>query len=102
MGGEYHGFVASQLPEAVEETYSTSISYDTLKIGTGKKQGNASYSAMTRSREALGSSNNNMPAEDSVSEANERMNVRELFEKSASAMERLRYIHIHCKPLLST
>jgi len=32
-------------------------------------------------------------------EANERMNVRELFKKSAPALERSRYIHVHSKPL---
>jgi len=37
------------------------------------------------SKEALGSSNNSMPAEDSVSETNERMNVRELFDQSTPA-----------------
>jgi hypothetical protein len=27
------------------------------------------------------------------------MNVRELFDKLASALERLRHIHVHCKSL---
>jgi hypothetical protein len=54
-----------------------------------RKQGSALYSAVG-SREALGSSNNSIPAEDSVSVANERMNVRELFKMSPSTPERSR------------
>jgi hypothetical protein len=33
VSGEYHGLVASQLPEALEEIYSTSTGYITLKPG---------------------------------------------------------------------
>jgi hypothetical protein len=95
---EYHSLVASQLPEAPKEIYFTSTGFVTLRPGISKEQFSVPCSAKG-SREALGSSNNNMPAEVSVSEANERMNVRELFDKSALTPERSRYIHIHCKPL---
>jgi hypothetical protein len=58
---------------------SMSTSYNYIQIGMSKRQSSAPCSAVG-SREALGSSNNNMPAEDSVSDTNERMNVRELFD----------------------
>lgn len=51
------------------------------------------------SKEALGSSNNSMPAEDSVSEAKERMNVRDLFKQSTLAPQFYLKQKIHCKSL---
>lgn len=67
------------------------------------KQESAPCSALG-SREALGSSNNIMPTEESDPETNERMNVRELVKKNQhTSPGRSRRGLVHCKPLhLST
>ena len=51
------------------------------------------------SREALGSSNNSMPTEDSVSEPNERMNVRDLSNSQHRRPIGRKHDHVHCEPL---
>jgi hypothetical protein len=85
MSGEYHSLVASQLPQTLEEICSTT-SYNNLMTSPGTS---APCSAVG-SREALGSSNNSIPAEDSVSVSKERMNVRELVKQSAYELNKSR------------